>query len=44
LNIDEKAQQQADVGNVGAATNIKEMAKERPEFIGSDGKKTINVW
>jgi hypothetical protein len=41
LNIDEKAQQQADVGNVGAATNIKEMAKERPEFIGSDGKKQL---
>ena len=41
FNIDEKAQRQADVGNVGAATNIKEMAKERPEYIGSDGKKQL---
>jgi len=41
FNIDEKAQRQADVGNVGAATNIKEMSKERPEFVGSDGKKQL---
>ena len=40
-NLDEKAQQQADVGNIGAATNIKEMAKENPEFVGSDGQKQL---
>ena len=36
-NIEEKAVQQEEIGNVGAATNIREMTKEKPEFVDSRG-------
>ena len=40
-NIEEKAKEYDDRGMENVGTNIRELAKERPEFIGSDGQKQL---
>jgi hypothetical protein len=40
-NLDKKAKTYDERGMENVGTNIRELAKERPEFIGSDGQKQL---
>jgi hypothetical protein len=40
-NIEEKATSYDEAGMENVGTNIREMSKEKPEYIGSDGQKQL---